>query len=288
MPRKRWCWYIAHISPASTSSLATVLNDTPQSRSGRAHPNSLDQAAVRGLYLRNPMDDVDAPPEKRPPIKFYELDAVERIVGAQASEPLRVLFTLLYGTGIEISTALRLTRADVSLGTREIRAAGTKAHTRHRVAIVAEWAWPAIERYVRSMLPHAAVPAELARRWAEQGARGYREGEPLAGLPDALSPAPLGGDATPRGDAGGGRAGPTRPQHADAHADHLRAVHPDGGRPRLLGGADGGAREAPGRRKREGRRTGHTTDCGGPDWSVKLSLCSGWGSNPQGKNPNRF
>lgn len=112
---------------------------------------------IRGLYGRNPMDDVSAPAEKKSPIQFYELDAVERIIGAQASDAMRALFTLLYGTGIEISTALRLTRADVSIGTREIRAAGTKAHTRHRVAIVADWAWPALERYVRPMLPQAPL-----------------------------------------------------------------------------------------------------------------------------------
>lgn len=112
---------------------------------------------VRSLFPRNPMEMVEAPTEKKAPIRFYELDAVERIVGAQPSEPLRALFTLLYGTGIEISTALRLTRADVALGTREIRAAGTKAHTRHRVAIVADWAWPALDRYVRPMLPQARL-----------------------------------------------------------------------------------------------------------------------------------
>ncbi len=112
---------------------------------------------VRGLYPRNPMEDVQRPPEKKPPIHFYELETVERIIGWQPTQERRALFTLLYGTGIEIGTALRLTRADVAIGTREIRAAGTKAHTRHRVAIVADWAWPTIEEYVRPMLPAARL-----------------------------------------------------------------------------------------------------------------------------------
>jgi integrase len=117
---------------------------------------------VRGLFARNPMELVTAPAEKKSPIRFFELDAVERIIGHQDSEAMRAIFTLLYGTGIEISTALRLTRADVALGTREIRAAGTKAHQRHRIAIVAEWAWPALERYVRPMLPTAPLfPADF-------------------------------------------------------------------------------------------------------------------------------
>jgi integrase len=117
---------------------------------------------VRGLFPRNPMELVKAPTEKRAPLRFFELDAVERIIGAQDSEAMRMLFTLLYGTGIEISTALRLTRADVALGTREIRAAGTKAHNRHRIAVVMEWAWPALEKYIRPMLPTAPLfPADF-------------------------------------------------------------------------------------------------------------------------------
>jgi integrase len=44
---------------------------------------------------------------------------------------------------------------------REIRAAGTKTHTRDRVAVVADWAWPIIAAYVRQMLPAARLfPAE--------------------------------------------------------------------------------------------------------------------------------
>lgn len=122
---------------------------------------------VKGLFPRNPVEDLDAPPERKPPINFYELDAVERIIGAQPTVERRALFTLLYGTGIEISTALRLTRADVAIGTREIRAAGTKAHTRHRVAIVADWAWPALFEYVKPMLPAARL---FPANWRADGA----------------------------------------------------------------------------------------------------------------------
>ena len=64
------------------------------------------------------------------PIRFYGRDVVERIVPYQPSPERRALFSLLYGTGIEVSTALGLTRADVWEATREVRAAGTKAHSR--------------------------------------------------------------------------------------------------------------------------------------------------------------
>ena len=104
---------------------------------------------------------VTRPPEEHAPIQFHELDEVRRIVDAQPSPERRALFAILHGTGIEVGTALRLTRADVWDASREIRAAGTKTHTRDRVAVVADWAWPIIAEHVRRMLPTAPLfPAE--------------------------------------------------------------------------------------------------------------------------------
>lgn len=114
-------------------------------------------AKVRGLFLKNPMLDVTRPPARTVPVRFYELDQVTRIVNAQPTQERRALFALLYGTGIEVGTAIRLTRADVWEASREIRAAGTKTHTRDRVAVVADWAWPIIVEYVRSLLPAAPL-----------------------------------------------------------------------------------------------------------------------------------
>jgi integrase/recombinase XerD len=100
---------------------------------------------------------VERPTEQRHPIRFYELDVVERIVDAQRTESRRALFALLYGTGIEVGTALRLTRADVTDVTQAIRAAGTKTHARDRVASVNDWAWPILHAYVRTLLPSAPL-----------------------------------------------------------------------------------------------------------------------------------
>jgi integrase len=100
---------------------------------------------------------VTRPPEEHAPIQFYELDEVRRIVDAQPTPERRALFAILYGTGIEVGTALRLARADVWDASREIRAAGTKTHTRDRVAVVADWAWPIIAEHVRRMLPTAPL-----------------------------------------------------------------------------------------------------------------------------------
>jgi integrase len=103
------------------------------------------------------MDRVKRPKAVKPPIMFYELDAVERIVGAQPTLERRALMALMYGTGIEVSTALQLTRSDIDPVKREIRAAGTKAHTRDRVCRVSDWAWPIVWQYVQPMHPQAKL-----------------------------------------------------------------------------------------------------------------------------------
>ena len=56
---------------------------------------------VKGLYPVNPMAKVSRPAVQGSPIRFYELDVVERIVAYQPAADRRALFALLYGTGIE-------------------------------------------------------------------------------------------------------------------------------------------------------------------------------------------
>jgi integrase len=79
------------------------------------------------------------------------MESVELIVGSQPTPARRALFALLYGTGLEISTALAARTTDVLLEATQIRGPGTKAHTRDRVARVADWAWPIVATYVRSL-----------------------------------------------------------------------------------------------------------------------------------------
>jgi integrase len=112
---------------------------------------------VKGLDPVNPMAKVTRPTLQGSPIRFYELDVVERIVAYQPTTERRALVALLYGTGIEVSVALALTRADVWEATKEIRAAGTKAHSRDRVCRVAEWAWETVWDHCRLKLPGAAL-----------------------------------------------------------------------------------------------------------------------------------
>jgi integrase len=108
---------------------------------------------------------VDKPELRKVPIQFYEMDAVRRIVDAQAEPSRRALMALLYGTGTEVSVALNLTRADVDANTREIRAAGTKTHTRDRIARVADWAWPIFWAYAKDHLPTARLWGESLTRF---------------------------------------------------------------------------------------------------------------------------
>lgn len=112
---------------------------------------------VRGLFERNPMEKVARPPATKPVIRFYELDTVERIVTWQPTEERRALFALLYGTAMEISAALLLTRADLDAPRKEIRAAGTKTSTRDRTSRIADWAWHYVWSYAATILPGAKL-----------------------------------------------------------------------------------------------------------------------------------
>lgn len=120
---------------------------------------------TKRAFERNPMEQVDRPPTTKPPIRFYELDTVERVVAWQPTTERRALFALLYGTGIEISVALGLTRADVNARRKEVRAAGTKTHSRDRIVRVADWAWPTFWGYVDAMLPAARIFAGVPSRY---------------------------------------------------------------------------------------------------------------------------
>jgi integrase len=105
-----------------------------------------------GVLSTNPVRDVNTPKQAKPRVVEIALADVKRIVDG-AQQPYRALFALLYGAGVEISAALACTEADVDSVNREIRARGTKTHTRDRVARVAEWAWPYLEKHVETLMP---------------------------------------------------------------------------------------------------------------------------------------
>lgn len=158
-------------SSVTTEWLARVLAEYPGKRNTRRKVHSnvsgfLDYCTdVRGLYSVSPMAKVARPKAEKSPPMFYEHDVVERIVDAQPTTERRVLFALLYGTGIEISVALKLTRDDVLPAERSVRARGTKTHTRQRVARVADWAWPIVWAHAKHQTPLALLFTTIPSRW---------------------------------------------------------------------------------------------------------------------------
>jgi integrase len=64
-----------------------------------------------------------------------------------------------------VSAILSLVDADVDQAARQVRARGTKAWTRDRLARVADWAWPFVAEHVATVLPGERVFRGLDR-WA--------------------------------------------------------------------------------------------------------------------------
>lgn len=112
---------------------------------------------VKKLFLVNPMAEVQRPTQEESPVKFYELDVVEKIVDWQFTEARRSAFALSYGAGIEVTVLLGLKRSDFNLRTREVRTAGTKALTRDRMSRIADWAWPYVKAHIEDLLPEVEL-----------------------------------------------------------------------------------------------------------------------------------
>jgi len=105
-----------------------------------------------GVLTTNPVRDVQAPPPGKPRVVELDLRDVRRIIDG-ATPQFQALFALLYGAGVEISAALACVEGDVDAPRREVRARGTKAHTRDRIVRVAEWAWPYLQAHVATLTP---------------------------------------------------------------------------------------------------------------------------------------
>lgn len=172
----------------STAWLAEKLASYPASpstrRKVRSEWNGLFEwlVDVKELLEQNPLRRVKPPalPPRR--IEFYELDTVERIVFSQPTEERRALFALMYGSGIEVSTALRLTRENVLPNTKEVRAPGTKAHTRDRMVRVSDWAWEAFWGFAKLRL-HGTL---FSAKWRHTVSDWHRTTVVQLNLPERL------------------------------------------------------------------------------------------------------
>ncbi len=95
----------------------------------------------QGVIAFNPMRLFSAPRAAPPRLNYLEVERMIAFTDA-LPEPYQTLSAALHGTGVEIGTALELRARDVDLLRKEIRARGTKTHSRDRTVRVAEWAWP--------------------------------------------------------------------------------------------------------------------------------------------------
>lgn len=135
------------------------------------------------LLESNPCKRVSLPPPAKPREQFLELEQVKQLLAAVEDEPRRVAIMLCYAAGLERSVVLKLRRKDVGEGARTVLGRGTKTATRQRVARVAEWARPTLERYLKTLLPEAKLfpglhPSTLTHTHLEAckrlGLEGYR------------------------------------------------------------------------------------------------------------------
>lgn len=109
-----------------------------------------------GILQRNPVRDVKAPRPAPARMRYLDVSDVQRLIGAQP-HTYSVLSALLHGTGMEVSVALGLKRRDVDESRREVRAKGTKTRARDRIAKIAEWAWPKVEKHIALLTPNATL-----------------------------------------------------------------------------------------------------------------------------------
>jgi len=119
---------------------------------------------VKHVFREHPMGHVKRPTIKRSNPAFYDLDTVQRIVAHQPNPERAAYFAILYGTGLEVSVGLTLRRDDIDAALQTVRAQGTKASTRDRVAVIDEWAWEIFWPVAKLTLPMASVfPAQWSR-----------------------------------------------------------------------------------------------------------------------------
>lgn len=110
----------------------------------------------RGVIPENPLVKLAMPPEVKPRAQHLETPTVLALL--DRCEPRdRAALALAYGGGLEVSVIVALTRRDVDVARREVRARGTKSESRDRVARIANWAWPIIEAHCANLLPGARL-----------------------------------------------------------------------------------------------------------------------------------
>lgn len=203
------------------------------------------------LLTSNPLAHVPRPEVAKLPIRFYELKEVEKIIFAQPTLERRALFSLAYGTGLEpivivgrktqpIVTAL--TRSDFDEQSHEVRAAGTKTHTRDRMALVAD-----------CMANSAGIPQDDATQRTSFSARPiynhplasvYGKIAQAARISTLLRTSPLGCEAAKGRRSDRSCPTPTGARHSQRDIRHIRAVYTRWSRSKEVGARSDQVRQA--------------------------------------------
>jgi integrase len=137
--------------------LAELEVTDPTRRKYRAALMSFCTFLVKAEVLAtNPVLSVPAPKASAPRQRYLEMHEVTKLVEKQ-DKPFRVLSALMHGTGMEVSAALRVKRADVDTLAKKVRAHGTKTHARDREVYVDQWAWAYVEEAIRHLTPSAPL-----------------------------------------------------------------------------------------------------------------------------------
>jgi len=111
---------------------------------------------VRHEYLEaNPVRDAGSFGEHDPRTVHLSPEDAKAVVDRMTGEA-KVVAALMAGTGMEWQAVDALTRGDIDLEARTIRAHGAKNRWRDRtVAVTEDWTWPVIQAHAASLLPAA-------------------------------------------------------------------------------------------------------------------------------------
>jgi hypothetical protein len=184
-------------------------------------------STVHRVFDMDPMHAVERPAERRPPIAFYELDTVERIVGAQPT--LSAGPCSRCSTGRGSSAAPRSSSPGPTCG-KERRKCEQRGP--RRIPAIGWLRCPA----ARGPSPgstsgrsYRRPRSSLGTGWVALAPGDLRGPTPAGEAQGARRPAPLGGAGPAGGDAGGSGPAAVGARDGESDAGALRRVPADGG-----------------------------------------------------------
>jgi integrase len=136
-----------------------------------------------GVLVTNPVRDLSPPPPNPPRTHFLELPEAQRLVEG-STPPFRAILALAYGGGLEISAILALVESDIDRQRGAVRARGSKAWPRDRIALIAPLAWAHVEAHLAGLTPGERVFRGIDR-W-EAGKYHRQRCDPLGWTGDRL------------------------------------------------------------------------------------------------------